>query len=88
MLNGNETIKLPYLIPDSRTAYNISLLRIIFSLKFQYIVFFKFSDFFFPMSGFELYDMIFLSRLSMSSVFLTISSIDAEFHNDETTLNF
>ena len=48
MLNGNETIKLPYLIPDSRTAYNISLLRIIFSLKFQYIVFFKFSDFFFP----------------------------------------
>ena len=30
------------------------------------------------MSEFELYDMIFLNRLSMSSVFLTILSIDAE----------
>ena len=42
------------------------------------IYFFNFlSLLFFSMSEFELYEMIFLNRLSMSSVFLTILSTDA-----------
>ena len=78
MLNGNETIKLPCFIPDSRTAYTISLLRIIFGLKFQYMVYFLIFWVFLSMSEFELYDMISLNKLSTSSVFLMILSIDAE----------